>query len=371
VASSSFVDGPQAALARFNAQNAMGGVNGRQIQMITADDQSTPAGNLAAAQRLIAEGVFAVIEPGAFTFGGYKALQQAGIPVTGSAIDGPEWGMEPYSNMFSIIPPIYTTWGGYYYIPNYTGIFLNSIGADKLAGFAYGISTSSQASVKVTYAGGSQSGVQHCYTNYSVPFGGVDFTADVLQVKSAGCNGVLGSFVDSSDAALATAVSQAGLTNVKKVWYTGYDSTTLSSQANKAAFNGSYFPTQVIWYPSTPPVATMLSNLTKYDAGFHAGSIPDVGINNSYLSADLMIAGLQGAGQNPTRQSFISNLRQVSDYTAGGILPSPTTFTNFGTPQMIPQSTCYQFVQLVNGVFVNANPNGKPVCAPPVKFPVG
>ena len=57
------------------------------------------------------------------------------------------------------LPPISTSWDGYYYYPNYSGIFLKSIGADKPAGFAYGISPSSQASIKVIYEGASQSGV--------------------------------------------------------------------------------------------------------------------------------------------------------------------------------------------------------------------
>jgi hypothetical protein len=77
----------------------------------------------------------------------------------------------------------------------------------------------------------------------------------------------------------------------------------------------------------------------------------------------------QHAGQNPTRTSFINNLRQVTDYTAGGILPSPTSFANFGTPQMMGTPGCTQFVQLSNGQFVNANPGGKPVCGSIVKFP--
>ena len=112
----------------------------------------------------------------------------------------------------------------------------------------------------------------------------------------------------------------------------------------------------------------MLDNLAKTDSSFKVGDIPDFGLQGSYLAADLMVKGLQVAGQNPTRQSFINNLRQVTDYTANGILPGATSFANFGTPQMIPQSTCQQFVQLVNGTFVSANPNGKPVCAPPIKF---
>jgi branched-chain amino acid transport system substrate-binding protein len=369
VASSTFVDGQEGALARFSAQNAAGGVDGRQIQMVTVDGQSTPAGNLAAAQQLISKGVFAVIDYSSFTFGGYKVLQQAGIPVTGWSFDGPEWGVEPNSNMFSYLPPISTSWSGKYYYPNYTGVFLQSIGVKKPAGFAYGISPSSQASIKVIYQGASQTGLSNCYANYSVPFGGVDFTADVLSVKNAGCDSVIGSFVDASDDAMSLAVTQAGLTNVKRLWYTGYDSNTLATTATKDAFEGSYFSTTIIWDRSNAAVATMLDNLAKYDPSFKPGDLPDFGLQGSYISADLMIKGLQEAGQNPTRKSFISNLRTVTDYTAGGILPSATSFANFGTPQMIPASNCQNFVQLSNGQFVNADPNGKPVCASTVVFP--
>jgi branched-chain amino acid transport system substrate-binding protein len=369
VASSAFADGEGGAQARIAAQNAAGGVDGRQIQLVALDDQSTPSGFGSAAQAMASKGVFGVIPYSSFTFGGYKSLQQAGIPVTGDSFDGPEWGQEPNSNMFSFLPPTSTAWNNTYYYPNYSGKFLQAIGSTKPAGFAYGISPSSTASIKAIFAGGSQTGLTKCYENLSVPFGGVDFTADVLAVKQAGCDSVTGSFVDASDLALATAVGQAGLTNVKKLWFTGYDSNTLATPAAKAAFEGSYFQNTIIWDSSNPPVGTMLANLAKYDPKYTAGELPDFGTWGSYLSADLMIKGLQLAGQNPTRKAFISTLRGVSSYNAGGILPSPTSFANFGTPQMIPATNCTNFVQLKNGAFVNANPNGKPVCASTVSFP--
>ncbi len=350
-------------------QNAAGGVDGRQIQLVQVDDQSTPAGDLAAAQRLVSEGVFGVVDYSAFTFGGYKVLQAAGIPVTGYAFDGPEWGEQPNSNMFSFLPPDSTAWNGKYYYYNYTGKFLAAIGSKKPAGFAYGISPSSQASIRVVYEGASQNGLSDCYANYSVPFGGVDFTADVLQVKAAGCDSVIGSFVDSSDQAMATAVTQAGLTNVKKLFYTGYDSNTLSTAATRAAYAGSYFENTIIWDANNPPVGTMLANLAKYDPSFHTGDLPDFGTWGSYIATDLMIKGLQVAGQNPTRKAFINNLRQVSAYNAGGVLPSPTSFTNFGTPQMLPATGCINFVRLQGSQFINADPNGQPVCSGLVSFP--
>ena len=364
-------DGFGAAQARVDVLNNAGGLNGRQIQMVTVDDLSTPAGDLAAAQNLKAQGVFAVIDYSSFTFGGYKVLQPAGIPVTGWSFDGPEWGQEPNSNMFSYLPPYSTTWNGQYYYPNYSGKFLASIGSKKPAGFAYGISPSSQASIKVIYPGASQTGLSKCYANYSVPFGGVDFTADVLSVKNAGCDSVSGSFVDASDDAMSTVVTQAGLTNVQKLWYTGYDSNTLSTPATKAAFEGSYFETNIIWDTSNPPVGRHARQSGQVRPEIQGRQSSGLRYLGSYIATDLMIQGLQQAGQNPTRKIFIRNLRQVTNYTAGGILPSPTSFANFGTPQMIPASNCTNFVQLKNGQFVNADPGGKPVCASTVTFPAG
>jgi len=372
VASSTFSDALGGAQAAVSAANATGGVDGRQIELVSLDDQSSPAGFNSAASAMTTKGVFGVIPYSSFTFGGYKTLQQAGIPTVGYSFDGPEWGVEPNSNMFSFLPPQGTAWSGQYHQYNLAGTFLQSVGVKKPAGFAYGISPSSQASIKVIFAGASQTGLTQCYANYSVPFGGVDFTADVLQVKNAGCDAVVGSFVDASDQAMATAVSQAGLTNVKKVFFTGYDQNTLATQAAQTAFNGSYFPNTLLFDPSIPQINTMMQNLAKYDSSYKAGAIPDFGTWGSYISAQLMIYGLQKAGQNPTRKAFISDLRQVSSWDDNGLLPSPTQFTNFGSPAMLPPTACEYVVQLQDGKFVNAVQGGKQtVCAGLVTFPAG
>ncbi len=91
--------------ARFDEQNANGGVDGRKLTLEVKDDQSTPAGNGAASSAFAAGGVFGVIDEGDVAFGGYKALQSAGVPVTGGGYDGSEWDEQPNTNMFSIMGP--------------------------------------------------------------------------------------------------------------------------------------------------------------------------------------------------------------------------------------------------------------------------
>ena len=96
-ASSTFFDAADGAKAYFDAVNAAGGVNGRKIVVVTEDDQSTPAGNLAATQLLLSQSVYALERFSPYDFGGYKA--SLSIPTTGGGFDGPEWATA--RNMFT------------------------------------------------------------------------------------------------------------------------------------------------------------------------------------------------------------------------------------------------------------------------------
>ena len=108
-----------------------GRIDGRQIKLDVVDDQSTPSGDATAAQDLISKGVFGVIGETPFLFGGYKPLQAAGVPVTGGGYDGPEWGLQPNTNMFSISGPVDP------HYPANTGaaLFMKNLGVSTVAAF--------------------------------------------------------------------------------------------------------------------------------------------------------------------------------------------------------------------------------------------
>ena len=362
VASSTFADGAGGARARIDLQNAEGGVDGHPLKLVVEDDQSSPTVNKTASQDLVQnKGAFGVIQFSAFTFGGAPYLQQEGVPVTGGAFDGPEWAQEPNSNMFSFAPLVDAEIQGKYYGSNATANVLKAIGGDKTAGLAYGISASSQQSIRVVFAGGAT----QCYKNFSVPFGGVDFTADVLAIKSQGCNGVVGSFVDSSDIALAQAVKNAGI-DAKQIYFTGYDQQVLDSPAARAALDGAYMQAAINFTTPNAAVRNMLNTIKRYDPSYKGG-IPDLGLYGSYVSADLMITGLQMAASDITRANFISKLRTLHNYTAGGILPSGTPMTGFGTEAIVPKTLCAYYMQLKGTQFVVYS--GKAVCGSRIVVP--
>jgi hypothetical protein len=62
----------------------------------------------------------------------------------------------------------------------------------------------------------------------------------------------------------------------------------------------------------------------------------------AYIAADLMLRGLEAVGPCPTREAFITALRNVDNYDGTGLLPKPLDLSeSFGKP-----NTCYIFVRV-------------------------
>ncbi len=346
-AASTFADTSQGAQARIDLQNAHGGVDGRTIHMTTADDQSSTTQALTASQALVDnDHVFGVMGVSAFLFAAYKQLQTEGVPVTGGGFDGPEWGEQPNTNMFTFTPvdakypgsPPFTV----------TGQFFKSIGSTNVAEFAsqtpssVGAAQSAKTSVLAA-------GLKNTYQDLNFPFGGVDFTAQMLQLKQQGVDAAYCVCVESSDLALSTAAKDAGVA-LKQILATGYDQQTLDDPAAVSAAQGQYFTTVTVPFElGTAPTAEMLAAMKQYVG--YTGTVPDYGQVEGWLSADLMISGLQLAGANPTRTSFIDGLRTDTSYTGGGLLPNPvnSSLAEFGT---VPRTQCTYYVQLQGNKFV-------------------
>lgn len=362
VASSTYMGGAQGAMARFALQNAHGGVDGRKLELVAEDDGTV--GNQAAAQDLVEnKGVFGVIDFSAFVQGaGAQYLQQQGVPVTGAAVDGPEWAEQPYTNMFSTSPPYYTQFGNSYYYHLDTAKYLKSVGVTKMASLGFSISPSAVQNVKATVAADNAVGIKNCYENTAVSFGQTSFTTEALAIKQAGCNGVIGAMVDASDVGLAASLQQAAVT-AKQFYYTGYDQSVLSDPSAAASLSGAYFSASPNFTNPPPGTQTMIAALKKYAPSVKG--IPNFGVWGSYQAADVMIEGLEVAGKNPTRQLFITKLRATSGYTGGGLFSPPISFTGFGTPAMFSPQFCSDFVQLRGGKYVTTAKN---VCGALIKY---
>jgi branched-chain amino acid transport system substrate-binding protein len=326
---------------------------------VVVDSESSASEFQTAAQDLVQnKGVFGIVSDSAFTYGGSSYLTEAGVPVTGDTFDGPEWGTSP--NMFTYAPPTYTSYGGTTYGYDDVSKMLKSVGAKKVAVLAYGISPSAVLGAQQLVAADAKVGLSNCYSNFSVPFGAVDFTADVLQIQHAGCDAVVGTFVAASNIALAAALKDAGV-KAAQFYYTSYAQSTLQSAGAKAALNGTYSEGLIATghMSSAQAMAKFYDELKMYDPTY-SGGVPDIGVINSWDATDVMIEGLKLAGSHPTRASFIGKLRTVTHYDLGGLSASPVSF-NYLSGHLESQE-CANFVELKGAKFVPVPANGSAIC---------
>ncbi|HEY3943289.1 MAG TPA: ABC transporter substrate-binding protein [Acidimicrobiales bacterium] len=348
-ASSTFADSAPAMEARYKQLNAAGGVDGRKITWSLSDSTSAPAGAATAAKELVqSQNVFMISEVSALLFAAAAYLNQAGVPVTGSSLDGPEWYQQPNTNMFNISGNDSPS------EPGYTdGGFWKAIGAKKIS-FIASNTPSSTRGLNPFNAALKQEGLQSC-DNTVVPLGGVSFTTYALSFKTAGCDAAECSCVLSSSLAVSTSLQQEGLSDVKVLYGAGPSNQIFANSADEAAGNGAYF---LGTNYANAAGKVMLAGLKKYDPAYKGG-IPDLGTEYGWEVANLTIEGLQATGKNLTRAGYISALRGVTNWTDEGLAPSPINLKDFG---QAPATTCTQYVQFVNKKYVPFPKSGKPFC---------
>jgi branched-chain amino acid transport system substrate-binding protein len=280
------------------------------------------------------------------------------MPVTGGFFDGPEWGTQPYTNMFASdagsVDPKY---------PVNTGIgsFMKAHGGTVVCSYGYGISPSSSRSAIGTADSFQRAGGKVGVLDTSIPFGSVAMTTPALVAKQKGCNAFYAGLDDNSNFALATALKQAGVKPKVVVFPTGYESSLVNSPA-WGAVQGGYFDSE--FRPFQLPNAgtrQMQAALEKYQH-FTGSQFPTFSQYESWLGADLMIKGLQMAGKNPTHAGVIHALRSLKSYNGNGLLPQTINYsTIFGHD--LPKLCTWAMIAEKNGfVPASTSPNcGKDV----------
>jgi branched-chain amino acid transport system substrate-binding protein len=322
-----FQEAPQGFLARIALQNAEGGVNGHKLVPLVINDQTSPNLDATGVQLAISRGAIGIVSDSSLFYGGYKFAQQAGVPVTGSSLDGPEWGEQPNTNMFASdtgsVDPKYPA-------NTAIGAFLKAHGGTTIGTYGISISPSSIQSaigtgISFTHAGGKV-GV----LDTSVVYGSVDFTAAALTARSKNVNAVFTGMGNNQNFALATAFKQAGVKLKAVLFPTGYEADVIHAPVWQA-LQGMYFSAE--FRPTVLPnggTRQLVSALQKYQHRSPA-NFPTYVVDEAWVGADLMIKGLQLGGHNPSRTSVIKALRGIKSYNANGLLPETINFsTIFG-----------------------------------------
>ena len=314
-------------MARIDEQNAMGGVNGHKLVPLVIDDQTSPTVIATALQDALSKGAFGIVSQSPLLFLADKIPNQQGVPVTGSYDDGPEWGTQPFTNMFasdhgSTDPksPVNTL----------VGSFLKNHGGTVLGTYGYGISPSSAGAARGAAEGFKAAGGKVGVEDTSIPFGGANFTSAALIAKQNGVDAMTPAMDNNSNFALATALKQAGVKLKATLFATGYQPDVVNSPV-WSTLQGDYFLSAFRpWSLPNAGTQQMQAAMEKY-AHFSKTQFATFGQTESWLGADLMIKGLQMAGANPTRAAVIKDLRSIKSYNGNGLLPITINYsTIFG-----------------------------------------
>jgi branched-chain amino acid transport system substrate-binding protein len=312
--------------ARLALQNAQGGVHGAKLVPLVIDDQTSPS-QIATAVQEADSRAFGIVSQSPLMFLAAKYPHAAGVPVTGTYDDGPEWGTPPYTNMFasdegSVNPK--------YPVNTQIGDFLKAHGGTVLGSYGYGISPSSARAAIATGDSFKHAGGKVGVVDTSIPFGSVAFTSIALAAKQAGINAMVPAMDANSNYALAEALSQAGVKLKATLYATGYEPDVINSPAWNTLQGAYFFSPFRPWDLPNTGTQQMQAAMEKY-AHFTKSQFPTFGQYEAWAGADLMIKGLQMAGANPTHAAVIKDLRGLKSYNANGLLPDTINYsTIFG-----------------------------------------
>jgi ABC-type branched-subunit amino acid transport system substrate-binding protein len=354
-ASADFYGNAQGAEARIDEQNAEGGVDGHQIKAVIGDDGSSNQGGQTAVSDLIQQQkVFGMIFVSDFVSSAYRIAQQQGVPVVGWAVDGPEWGIKPDTNMVAVegnvaaVPPPNTL----------TAKVAKMEGAKNMASLAIGGEEPSILGAKAFDTAAASIGLKVGYSNYSIPVGTVDVGPVVLAMKQAHVDGFNSEMLDTTDFAIISGARQDGLKLVAPISVTGYGQDLLTQPTALQAAQGAIFGVEQtpVSEHTTATVAEQAA-FAKYE---HFSGVPSLSWTAGWTSADLFIQGLKAAGSDPTRTSFLSALHNLKGWTAGGLLPWTPDFS-LATFGQSAKTQCSYYVKLTGSKFVPLA-GGKPIC---------
>ncbi|CUU60547.1 ABC-type branched-chain amino acid transport system, substrate-binding protein [Parafrankia irregularis] len=319
--------------ARLAVENEKGGVNGRRIVYQPRDDGGSTAGNLAVSRDLVANyGAFAILQSSATTSGAAKYLADEKIPVIGISAEE-VWSS--YRNMFAFA---YLASKG---LPVDTfGRFVKEHGGTRamVIGTSTRLTGSDLNSHMVKSLRGT--GVQIDEANPVVEFlPGVTSAARLAQrMVDQKIDTVVSGGAAADIAEVVSAARNAGVRLKVVLTATAPDAALLEQYGQVLA--------GLVFFEPFTPFESENPGLDAYHKAMarHAPEISDPNQTvalAAYINADMLIRGLQEAGPCPTRQGFIDRLRQVHDYTAGGLVPTTDFEADFGQLR-----ACYAFVRV-------------------------
>ncbi|MHB8287887.1 MAG: ABC transporter substrate-binding protein [Acidimicrobiales bacterium] len=330
--------------AYFDSVNAKGGVDGRKlVYSAKLDDATDPAQDTADARKLVEQyHVFAVVGVSTPTFAGAGYLAANKIPTFGYVINSQWFGQ----------PTFFGQEGSYYNLASpgpEVSYLAHKVHARSVAVLAYS-QTQSQQCAQGFVNSFHKFGIHVGLVDESIPFGVTSLSTDVQRMKQDGINFVATCMDLSGNTLLSTGLRQAGMTNVKQYWPTGYSEAALHSYAS--LMNGVYFFSAAVPFEAPALYPGRYPGMERFLAVMHhyyPNELPNQVALAGWLNAQLFVKGLRAVGRHLTRSALVRAINKMTHWTGGGLL-APVDWKvahDHGGPL-----DCNAFIQVRNGHFV-------------------
>jgi ABC-type branched-subunit amino acid transport system substrate-binding protein len=345
-AASAFQPSKMAIDARVRLANSQGGINGHKIEIFYADDGTTPTQDLTAVKQLVeTDHVVGLVALTPVVVASAAYLKAAGIPTVGSPTD-PQFGDPTYPNLFAFNGNPGAKFYGY----SSYGTYFKQEGGTKLGILANGQNQTSVDGTLAVGASAQAAGLQVAFKDLNVSFTQADFTADVAAMKRAGVNALYFSGADAQTAALMASIKRGGLQLKAPLLESGYGQETLSNSQTLSAMQGGIF--QVTYAPveiGNAGTKEFQSAMKKYE---NFTSEPSLGVGYGWLSADILLQGLRGAGADPTPPSLLASMRAMQGYDSDGFNAGPVAYTTYNNADILAGGgSCWYAMKLSGSTF--------------------
>lgn len=306
------------AQAAFMEANAQGGVNGRKIDYIGAeDDHADPATDLAAVRKLVdQDGVFALVPVETYALGGSALLQQDNVPFIGWGYL-PQFCGNPYAFGFNGCDQP-TPGSGGLGSPVVFGALAKALGGAhgrSVVVFGSGDPVNRQTVAMVTKGatniGFKVVGTDTTISQTSVPSDWTPYVHEVMTADHGKPPAIVSSMMSTPEnVGLFTALRGAGFRGILTDSISYGPALTTNSQINQA-FQNAYVSVPVQTLNSTQPaVQDMKTWLEKAAGTTNLQYTQDMGVG--YASAKVFLAILKAAGRDLTPQSFVKAGSDIS-----------------------------------------------------------
>jgi ABC-type branched-subunit amino acid transport system substrate-binding protein len=335
-----YADAFVGAEAYFDIVNDDGGVFGKDLTLVAErDDQSQASRNIQQVRALAEEDrIFAALPVVTQIFAGAQYLVDQGIPTFGWNINA-EWSLGP--NLFGekgsflcftcpVIQPAFIA---------------REIGAQRAAVFAYGNAAQSLDCAEGTKNGFAKYGPELVFEDTSLTFGFTDLSATIAGIRENDVDFVATCMDVNGNANIAQALEDAGIEGVTVYSPEGYDDAVLADLGDRV--EGFYF--QAAFRPFQAPEGS--EGMEEYLAAMEErDQTPNEHSLAGWINAQLLVEGIEAAGNDFTREKVVNAINKMTDFTAEGILP-PQDWTISHGPAT-EGLACASYIHVENGEFV-------------------